>query len=155
MDSLASLWRIPKKIHKIPLLHIQKMYNNPNLHHNVLHDPHRIYHEYHRTGSKISYLELILRVMLPSTILIIILFYVTFEKITIFLLKLRNWTIGNFIKIGGIRLLMRSLIGSGISLCIYFCIGMCIWRWLLDGNFRKGRRRWLRFCLVLVCISFC
>lgn len=25
------------------------MYNNPNLHHNVLHDPHRIYHEYHRT----------------------------------------------------------------------------------------------------------
>ncbi len=33
-------------------------------------------------GSKISYLELILRVMLPSTILIIILFYVTFENIT-------------------------------------------------------------------------
>ena len=33
-------------------------------------------------GNKISYPELILRVMLPSTILIILLFYITFENIT-------------------------------------------------------------------------
>ena len=33
-------------------------------------------------GIKVGYIELILKVMLPSTILIILLFYLTFENIT-------------------------------------------------------------------------